>query len=338
MKIANEKRSTRLGPAVIHFLVVLQLCLMPGSYATCWRQNRLPDGNSWPAAYLPGRPRKTYSSFYLPTRVPTGRSSTVSSLFDLGASVLNEAIGDIRQSVLGEDSEDGTSTFARTPHYEVQEAASSYTITIDLPGCKKADVDAQILRETGDRKTLKVIASRTRAVRSWKHQPQEEVEEKGEGESEVYSGEKTEHFEVSFMIGVGVDIDRIRGTLEDGVLTLVLPKAEPEPEPEAVDIPITPANSPAGGNRMSLGGKGSSSSTSNGNKRGNDEEVDLKSHQSSKEVPVKEEGAASQWGNEEADSYSGDWEEEEDEAERRVGKTGAERDSSADMNTHVSLT
>eukprot|EP00903_Cladosiphon_okamuranus_P017903 g16474.t1 len=47
-----------------------------------------------------------------------------------------------------------------------------------------------------------------------------------------------ENFHLSFTVGDGIEVSGIRGNLEDGVLTLVLPKLAPEPPAEPIEIPI----------------------------------------------------------------------------------------------------
>lgn len=47
-----------------------------------------------------------------------------------------------------------------------------------------------------------------------------------------------ETFELSFLVGDEIDVSGIRGSLEDGVLTLMLPKLAPEPPAEPIEIPI----------------------------------------------------------------------------------------------------
>ncbi|CAM9933963.1 unnamed protein product, partial [Laminaria digitata] len=84
---------------------------------------------------------------------------------------------------------------------------------VDLPGCKKQDVDAQISQDSGT-KTLTITATRKRLDVTPAPPTPSITEEK---------------FELSFRIGDAVDVSGIRGTIEDGVLTLVLPRVAPEP-------------------------------------------------------------------------------------------------------------
>ncbi|CAM9731070.1 unnamed protein product, partial [Sphacelaria rigidula] len=100
------------------------------------------------------------------------------------------------------------------PPHELVETATSVTLYVDLPGCKKQDVDAQILEDTGA-KTLKITAT---------EDPSPSSKEDGSA-----SPGHEETFELTFRIGEGIDAAGVRGTMEDGVLKLVIPKVAPEP-------------------------------------------------------------------------------------------------------------
>lgn len=138
---------------------------------------------------------------------------------------------------------------ARTPAHEVLDLPDSVTLMVDLPGCKKQDVDAQISQDSGT-KTLTITATRKRLLQP----PVAGAEENAPTDAaDVASGAAEslteapptpsmteEKYELSFRIGDGVDVAGIRGTIEDGVLTLVLPRVAPEPPAQPIEIPINP--------------------------------------------------------------------------------------------------
>lgn len=143
---------------------------------------------------------------------------------------------------------------AATPPHEIVETDDAAILTADLPGCKRQDVDAQI-SEDGGTKTLTITAVRKMPLLAANGNaepapPSEvaaaaaaaaETSEPTEGDAPPSSSppsSKEERFELSFRVGDGVDVSGIRGSLEDGVLTLVLPKLAPEPPAEPIEIPI----------------------------------------------------------------------------------------------------
>ncbi len=162
---------------------------------------------------------------------------------------------------------------ARTPPHEVVETSEAAVITADLPGCKKEDVDAQISEEGGS-KTLTITAVRKKPVlaAAGNPEPSSSTDASERDESAANPSETTEaaaaaaaspsepadakepspearpsppppsfteeSYKLSFSVGDGIDVSAIRGSLEDGVLTLVLPKLAPEPPAEPIEIPI----------------------------------------------------------------------------------------------------
>lgn len=150
---------------------------------------------------------------------------------------------------------DSTPT-AGTPPHEVVETEDAAILTADLPGCKKEDVDAQV-SEDGGTKTLTIRAVRKKPIPASKESnpdPSETSTAAAAAAGEPVEGKETpaasssaspapplnkeESFELSFRVGDGIDVSGIRGSLEDGVLTLVLPKLAPEPPTEPIEIPI----------------------------------------------------------------------------------------------------
>lgn len=184
---------------------------------------------------------------------------------------------------------DSTPT-ASTPPHEILETDDAAILTADLPGCKRQDIDAQI-SEDGGNKTLTITAVRTKPLlTSGNPEPPPPsasaapaaagtaaASEPTEGEAPPASSppsSKKERFELSFRVGEGIDVSDIRGSLEDGVLTLVLPKLAPEPPAEPIEIPIDFADGSSNDNEngntgrkepaaaRTQGGKGASEETS----------------------------------------------------------------------------
>ena len=142
-------------------------------------------------------------------------------------------------------------TLTRTPRHEVFQTAESVTLNIDLPGCKKQDVDAQISEDDGA-KTLRITAVRRRphnkeTVGVDGSDGGSRNEGSGYAGAEPFERERSpsvsvpsaeEKFELSFLLGEGIDVSRVRGNMEDGVLTLVLPRVPRELPAQPIDIPI----------------------------------------------------------------------------------------------------
>lgn len=162
---------------------------------------------------------------------------------------------------------------AGTPAHEVVETEDAAILTADLPGCKKEDVDAQISEDGGGAKTLTITAVRKKPVLTKSIPdpsppdasepadgtpgPSEASAEPAAASGTPVGGKDTtpassppissspgspsyteETLRLSFTVGDAIDVSGIRGNLEDGVLTLVLPKLAPEPPAEPIEIPI----------------------------------------------------------------------------------------------------
>lgn len=151
------------------------------------------------------------------------------------------------------------------PAHELIESSTSVTLYVDLPGCKKQAIDAQISEESGT-KTLKIAALRKKprgdaspgtssstsspeaSGKQSGGQSSEQSSEQSQAEetpSSASSDDREETFELVFRIGQGIDVSGIRGSMEDGVLKLVMPKVAPEPPAEPIDIPIDPPFPPS---------------------------------------------------------------------------------------------
>jgi HSP20 family protein len=101
--------------------------------------------------------------------------------------------------------EEGTSS----PRLNVTENEKSFQVQAEMPGVKKEDVKVAI-----DRQRVTIEAET-------KHE-----EEKKEGENLVYAERTARKFMRSFMLPTEVDDAGADARLEDGILTLTLPKKQ----------------------------------------------------------------------------------------------------------------
>lgn len=147
------------------------------------------------------------------------------------------------------------------PKHEIVESATALTVYVDLPGCKKRDVDAKISQDAGTgTKTLKISAVRIKRGQQSTENSNADTTHNHDNKNHKSSIDSasemgtdtttqsapplavSQNFELQFTIGDGIDASGVRGTLEDGVLTLVLPKVEPEPPAQPIDVPIDPSS------------------------------------------------------------------------------------------------
>jgi len=96
---------------------------------------------------------------------------------------------------------------ARAPALDVVESDTAYTVKLDMPGASKEDLQVSI---DGRR-----VSVRTEAHRE---------EEKKEGERIVYRERAVTRFARNFSLPAEVDSAQANARLENGVLTLTLPK------------------------------------------------------------------------------------------------------------------
>lgn len=96
----------------------------------------------------------------------------------------------------------------RTPALDVTESDTAYTVKLDLPGVAKNDVHVAI-----EGRRVSVQAQTTRN------------EEKKEGDRAVYRERSVQSFARTFTLPVDVSTSDSGAKLENGVLTLTLPKA-----------------------------------------------------------------------------------------------------------------
>ncbi len=99
----------------------------------------------------------------------------------------------------------------RSPAMDLYEDDHNYYVRIELPGFKQKDLNVQL-----ENAVLTVTAER---------------------KSEEKDGEQREHSRVSRSVSVpdGVDTEKVAAKLEDGVLTVTLPKAEAA-RPRAIEV------------------------------------------------------------------------------------------------------
>jgi HSP20 family protein len=106
---------------------------------------------------------------------------------------------------------------AFTPAFEVKETQDCYLFKADVPGIQEKDLEVTV---TGNRLT---IAGKRE-------------EEKEGGSDQFYAYERNYgSFSRSFALPDGADTDKLRASLEKGVLTVGVPK-KPEVQPKKVEV------------------------------------------------------------------------------------------------------
>ncbi len=107
-----------------------------------------------------------------------------------------------------------------TPDVDIKETDKEIQIKADLPGMKKEDIDISV-----DEDQLVIKGER--------------IEEEEEKDKDYIRVERSYgSFYRSFNIGVPVKSDKIKASYKEGVLKLVLPKAEIK-KPKKIEIEIT---------------------------------------------------------------------------------------------------
>ncbi len=96
---------------------------------------------------------------------------------------------------------------ARSPALDVAESERAYTVKLDMPGVKKEDVKVTV---EGRRVSVQAQSETT--------------EEKKEGDRVIYRERSMASYARSFTLPVDVDQAGATAKLEEGVLTLELPK------------------------------------------------------------------------------------------------------------------
>lgn len=105
---------------------------------------------------------------------------------------------------------------------DIKELDDAFELDIDMPGCKKEDVKAQILDG------YLVISASTNTEN-------EEKDEEGKYiRRERYSGSMSRRY----YVGENIEQDDIQAKFEDGILKITVPKEEPKKDPEPKYITI----------------------------------------------------------------------------------------------------
>ena len=111
----------------------------------------------------------------------------------------------------------GEETAGFTPAFEVKETAAGFVFKADLPGVKEADLDVKLVQNR-----LSVTGKRE--------------EEKTEKTDTYYTYERSYGtFTRSFTLPEGIDAEKIKAELKEGVLTIEIPK-KPEVMPKKISV------------------------------------------------------------------------------------------------------
>lgn len=116
---------------------------------------------------------------------------------------------------LGDESRWPTANDLRLPRTNIAETEESFVFTLEMPGLTKKDVEVSLEDDT-----LVVKGERT-----------DEQEDKGLVRREI----RTAKYERSFSLGNAIEQDQVKAKMENGVLTLTLPK-KPEKVGRKVDV------------------------------------------------------------------------------------------------------
>jgi HSP20 family protein len=119
------------------------------------------------------------------------------------------------QEFLGEESRWPAANDLRLPRTNISESDNSFVFTLEMPGLTKKDVEVSLEDDN-----LVVKGERT-----------EKQEDKGLLRREI----RSEKYERSFRLGNAIEQDQIKAKMENGVLTLTLPK-KPEKVGRKVDV------------------------------------------------------------------------------------------------------
>jgi HSP20 family protein len=121
------------------------------------------------------------------------------------------------------------------PDVDVKETSEAYVFTADLPGVKEKDIEVSLANNR-----LMVTGRRE--------------EERKEETATYYAAERSwGTFTRSFTLPAGVDGDKVKADLKEGVLTIMVPK-KPEVMPKLIPVGSGEASAPE-----NLGGNGGAS-------------------------------------------------------------------------------
>lgn len=102
---------------------------------------------------------------------------------------------------------------------DLADEGDEFVVTIDVPGYESDDLE---LRLSGD--TLAVSGER------------EHRQESGDEENYIRRERKTQSFSRQLRLPDPVDIDEVEASVNNGILTITLPKREPADEARSIDI------------------------------------------------------------------------------------------------------
>lgn len=112
---------------------------------------------------------------------------------------------------------EGRSAAVWTPSVDVKEDEHQFSVIVELPGMKSADIDVQV-----ENNQLFISGERR-------------MEEKKEGENWHFVERSYGSFSRSFRLPKNVDSEAVKAAYADGVLTINIPKAE-EAKPRRIEI------------------------------------------------------------------------------------------------------
>jgi HSP20 family protein len=110
---------------------------------------------------------------------------------------------------------------SRRPNVDIGEDEKSFVLKVDLPGAKKENVSVKVEND------FLTISSEIK---------KEDKLSKG---SNIYEERFQGRYDRSFKIPNTINVDGIDSRLEDGVLTLNLPKKESAKKPKPIDIEVS---------------------------------------------------------------------------------------------------
>ncbi len=143
--------------------------------------------------------------------------SSVPNVFERFNS-LREEMNQLFDPALGSFTRSNASFRSWAPALDLYQDRDQFTVLVDLPGMKKEDVDISL---QGD--SLTISGQRAR----------EEKDNEGL-RSERFSGS----FQRTITLPTPVDASKVKASYQDGILHIVLPKAE-EAKPRQIDVAVS---------------------------------------------------------------------------------------------------